>query len=138
MKNKLEFDKEGNFTNLCIKVRDRIKEKNGFEPNSLNKILGYATDNERKELRQAFIDELEKEGNDRTEVEKLFDNIEADGIQDRIEREMALNDPTTHLYYAMPKFEPTYYRDMVGKHSGGCNRKPKARKKVKHGNRKKK
>ena len=115
-----------------------LKEKEGFEPKTLNKMLGYATDNERKELRKLFISEIENNGNDPAEAEKLFDDIEADGIRERIDREMAMNVPDMHLYHSLPHIEPYYYDKLpgTGKHSGGCNRKSKPRKKVKHGNRK--
>lgn len=119
-------------------VVKRIKEQHGFEPKSLNLILGYATDYERKEMRRLFGDEIEKSGNDRAEAEKLFDTIETNGIAERHNRE--LGDPTVHLYQALPRYEPFYSSNMLrqSKHSGGCNRKPKPRRKVKHGNRKKK
>lgn len=139
---KLQFKSDGEFTKLCIEVKERIKTHEGVNAESLNELLSYATGVERKQIEKAFIDELMSDGNDKTEVENLYNEILTDALQRYNERKMKEWEESGafhRMFVANPERD-IYYRDMpgTGKHSGGCNRKPKPRKKVKHGNRKKK
>ena len=129
-------------TNFLSEVNERIKADNGVECNTVNDILSYANKSECDKIESLLIKDLVANGETEEAAKDFYNGIYVDAIRRKNER-IAMdfeNSTTFQKFTASPHYTDTIYQSSgtfrQSKHQ--CTRKAKPRKRVKHGNRKKK
>lgn len=137
---KMKVSKE--LTDFLLEVNDRIKVDNGAECNSVNDILSYANKSESDKIESLLIKDLVANGATEEAAKDFYNEIYVDAIRRKNERFVPDFEwlPQTTAIFTKPHDIGTIYQSSVAlrqsKHQ--CTRKAKPRKRVKHGNRKKK